>query len=263
MDPSDYPKVLTKLNDVEYHIGSGKRGKCVIFNYRNFQEHTQLQVRTGTDEDVRQLSLRFRELGFDIIMHSDLTKTKTSEELTKLGKLDYKGDDCLVCWILTHGDDGYLYTIDGGKLAEDHFIKPFRDNEGLLGKPKLFSIQACRGNRVDKGKTVAFERADSCAPACRIPTYADILVAYSTVPGYLSWSNKVNGSWFVQAFCCVLENSTGSVDLLALLTHVCRLVALSCEAYTPKNDFTHGAKQMPYVTSTLTRRVRLPKMPQM
>ncbi|XP_077557157.1 caspase-1-like [Haemaphysalis longicornis] len=260
----DRPTLRTKLNDAEYYIRrSGKRGKCVIFNYKVFQIQTGLMERTGTDQDVTDLTLRFSELGFEIILYSDLTRARTLDELQKLGEQDYSQDDCFVCWILTHGiEQGYLYTFDGGKMTEENFMSPFRENKGLLGKPKLFFIQACRGDRVDKGKSATFDRADSCAPTCRIPTYADFLVAYSTVPGYLSWSHRVKGSWFVQAVCCVLEKSSGSEDLFALLTEACRIVALSREAHKPDNDYLDGAKQVPFVTSTLTRRVRLPKIRQ-
>lgn len=260
----DFPKLLTKLNDPEYHIGSGRRGKCVIFNYKKFESRVRITERTGTDKDVERLSILFGELGFDIILHNDLTKQQTFKELENLGDQDYTQDDCFVCWILTHGDDhGLLYTADGGKMHEDTFMSPFREIDGLLGKPKLFFFQACRGDRVDKGKTLVYDRADSSAATCRIPTNADFLVAYSTVPGFLSWSHRVNGSWFVQAVCCVLERSTGSEDLLALLTEACRIVALTCEATRPGDPSTDGAKQMPYVTSTLIRRVRLPKRRQM
>ncbi|KAH9378264.1 hypothetical protein HPB48_021802 [Haemaphysalis longicornis] len=178
-----------------------------------------------------------------------------------MGEEDYTQDDCFVCWILTHGDSGCLYTSDGEQLIEDKFISPFRKNKGLLGKPKLFFIQACRGNIVDKGQTVVIDISDSSSRICRIPTQADLLVAYSTFPGYLSWLGTDNGSWFVQAFCYVLKNSTGSEDLFALLTKASRFVAIKYEANTPDNAFTRGAKQMPYVTSTLTHCVRFPKMP--
>ncbi|XP_077557156.1 caspase-7-like isoform X2 [Haemaphysalis longicornis] len=259
---SDHPKLLTKLNDVEYHIRSGRRGKCVIFNYKTFQRHTNLKERTGTDEDVRQLNLQFRELGFEVIVHPDLTKARTEEVLRQLGDGDYTQDDCFVCWILTHGtEQSYLYTSDGGKMTGEKFMSPFRENRSLLGKPKLFFIQACRGAGVDQGDTVAFDSADSGA-TCRIPKNADFLVAYSTVPGFLSWRDARTGSWFVQAICCVLEKSTGSEDLLALLTEACRIVALFHEVDAPNDDPKNGAKQMPFVTSTLIRRVRFPKIRQ-
>ncbi|KAH9378162.1 hypothetical protein HPB48_011942 [Haemaphysalis longicornis] len=123
------------------------------------------------------------------------------------------------------------------------------------------ALKACRGACVDQGDTVVFDSADSGA-TCRIPKNADFLVAYSTVPGFYSWRDEGRGSWFVQAVCYVLKKSTGSEDLLALLTEACRIVALFYEAITPNDDRTNGAKQMPFVTSTLIRRVRLPKIRQ-
>lgn len=35
----------------------------------------------------------------------------------------------------------------------------------------------------------------------KIPMEADFLIAYSTISGYYSWRNSVNGSWFIQSLC--------------------------------------------------------------
>lgn len=230
----------------------------MIFNYKVFPHHKRVCDRTGSDEDVRRLDHLFREIGYEIIIHRDLTKKRTLEELKKLYYQEYAQDDSFVCWIMTHGANGSLYAADGERLSEEDFMSPFREKKDLLGKPKLFFFQACRGDRVDKGQYVVYDSADSSTATCRIPTHADFLVAYSTVPGFLSWRGTERGSWFVEAVCWVLEKSKGSEDLLALLTVACRLVALNYEARTSKPE-TYGAKQVPHVTSTLTRRVRLPK----
>ncbi|XP_077557154.1 caspase-7-like [Haemaphysalis longicornis] len=266
---SDHPKLLTKLNDEEYHIRSGRRGKCVIFSYKKFQGHTNLEERTGTDEDVHQLDLQFSELGFEVIVYPDLTKAGTESKLRELGEEDYSHDDSFVCWILTHGTkESYMYTSDGGKMTAEKFMSPFCENRSLLGKPKLFFIQACRGECVDEGDTVVFDSADSGA-TCRIPKNADdFLVAYSTVPGF-ACGKEGYGSWFVMTVCWELKKSTGSEDLLALLKEACDLVGELYWRTTPDDDPTNAlrgrenaAKQMPFVASTLIRRVRLPKIRQ-
>ena len=83
----------------------------------------------------------------------------------------------------------------------------------LAGKPKLFFIQACQGSKMDAGAEVgdigrahvimmcqvAMTRTgtDSLA-SYRTPLYSDFLLAHSTVSGYYSWRNTVQGSWFIQ-----------------------------------------------------------------
>ena len=68
---------------------------------------------------------------------------------------------------------------------------------------------------VDNGKPRT--EADGVA-TYRIPSHADFLIAYSTVPGFYSWRNTTQGSWFIQAFCHVIQREAHSRDLLSILT---------------------------------------------
>lgn len=53
-----------------------------------------------------------------------------------------------------------------------------------IGKPKLFIIQACQGDRLDPGVTLARTETDGHpSHTYRIPIHADFLIAYSTIPG--------------------------------------------------------------------------------
>jgi caspase-like apoptosis-related cysteine protease len=71
--------------------------------------------------------------------------------------------------------------------------------------------------------------------------------------GFYSWRNTTNGSWFVQALCCELQARGTSVDILTLLTFVIQRVALDYESNTPGNCTMHQQKQIPCVTTMLTR----------
>jgi hypothetical protein len=72
-------------------------------------------------------------------------------------------------------------------------------------------------------------------------------------PGFYSWRNTTNGSWFMQALCCELQDKGTSVDILTLLTFVIQRVALDFESNTPGNQKMHQQKQIPCVTTMLTR----------
>lgn len=54
----------------------------------------------------------------------------------------------------------------------------------LIGKPKLFFIQACQGEKFDDG-ALAHDapKEGGGGRLVRIPNYADILIFYSTYPG--------------------------------------------------------------------------------
>ena len=52
----------------------------------------------------------------------------------------------------------------------------------LIGKPKLFFIQACQGNMLDSGVLVHDSPVVTHSNFL-IPNYADFLIFYSTFPG--------------------------------------------------------------------------------
>jgi len=58
-----------------------------------------------------------------------------------------------------------------------------------------------------------------------VPAEADFLYAYSTVPGYYSWRNSVNGSWFIQSLTKVFEDNAERMDILRMLTRVNSMVS--------------------------------------
>ena len=83
-------------------------------------------------------------------------------------------------------------------------------------------MQACQGDQLDHGVKMVDtgkQRTEADGVATyRIPSHADFLIAYSTVPGFYSWRNTTQGSWFIQAFCHVIQREAHSRDLLSILT---------------------------------------------
>ena len=72
-------------------------------------------------------------------------------------------------------------------------------------------MQACKGEDVDMGIQVPdtnpfggqYGPAPGAAPPSptKVSEYGDLMVAYSTIPGFVSWRNETNGSWFIQDLC--------------------------------------------------------------
>jgi caspase-like apoptosis-related cysteine protease len=72
-------------------------------------------------------------------------------------------------------------------------------------------------------------------------------------PDFYSWRNNTNGSWFVQALYLELQEKGTEVDILTLLTFVIQRVALDFESSTPDDPTMNKQKQIPCVTTKLTR----------
>lgn len=186
-----------------------------------------------------------------------------------MAQQDHSDNDCLVITIMTHGKvDGRIYASDTEFLVQDLW-ECFVGNKckGLIGKPKLFFVQACRGNLSDPGivlKPRPKARSVSDTVDARpyreihhvIPTLADLLVMYSTAEGYYSFRNPTDGSWFIQALCEELRENTQE-DLMTILTGVNRRVAFAKQSFVPDNSEFDAMKQMPNIMSMLTKTMYL------
>jgi hypothetical protein len=155
---------------------------------------------------------------------------------------------------LSHGEQGILYGTDG-TIDIDNFIAPIKQCKSLAGKPKLFFFQACRGTELDQGQYVADATPENYIPPkiSRIPMEADFLYAYSTIPGFFSWRNSQQGSWFVQGLCKVLGARWNTpMDLCHILTRVNYTVAYDFQSNHAQAHMNEK-KQMPSIVSMLTK----------
>lgn len=241
----------------DYAMDHPKRGKALIINNRIFDLRTGLNERNGTQIDGDALVACFTRIGFEVDMLADGNFAEIRGRLKALSQEDHSQNDCLVVCILSHGEKGSIWARDI-RYPVDEVYHIFTGDKcpSLAGKPKLFFVQACQGSEFDRGTMVMrndIDVADS-ASYYKIPTWADFLIVYSTVSGYYSWRNPSKGSWFIQALTNVFARNAKSMDVLSMMTLVNQQVAYDFESIADSREF-HGNKQVPCITSMLTRRV--------
>ncbi|GAA6231500.1 caspase-8-like [Lates japonicus] len=243
-----------------YPMTSARRGICLIVNNYRFSKPS-LKDRVGTMIDEKRLQVVFEWLGFQVEIRRDCTSKEMLSVLQELGRRDHKQVDCVVCCILSHGQEGGVYGVDSDTVKIRQLMEPLNGLKcsTLAGKPKLFFIQACQGTNEQKavyveadGPACDFVYSDAITAKDSIPSDADFLLAMATVPSFISFRDKKNGTWFIHSLCQnLLQMVPGGVDLVSILTKVNADVS-------QKTDKTGEKKQMPQIASSLRKKVVFP-----
>ncbi|XP_069832663.1 caspase-3-like [Dendropsophus ebraccatus] len=232
-----------------YKVDYPKKSLCLILNMEYF-DIQGLPRREGTNEDRNNLKETFKNVGFEVRTKDNLTYTETEKVLQKIASEDHSQRSCFVCAILSHGNECGIFTRD--KLFELNWLVNFFSNRNcktLAEKPKLFFIQACRGEECDYG--IETDGASDCAnSAPQVLNEKDMLHVYSTPPGYVAWRNSGNGSWFIQSLCKMLQKHGKELELIKILTRVNHVVASEYESGS-------GGKEIPCIVSMLTKELYL------
>lgn len=100
----------------------------------------------------RLLSTFLHALHCDVETHINISGSELLRVFSELSRSDFSAYDYLLVFILTHGvDSNTVYAADGAHLAVADLFSMFKGVccRTLAGKPKLFFVQACRGNNVD------------------------------------------------------------------------------------------------------------------
>uniref|UniRef100_A0A671RKN7 Caspase-9-like n=1 Tax=Sinocyclocheilus anshuiensis TaxID=1608454 RepID=A0A671RKN7_9TELE len=238
-----------------YKMDASPCGICLIINNVDFDPDCDLKDRKGSDIDCDKMEKRFKALNFEVIAKRNLKYKRIRHEMASLAKRDHSAYDCCVVIILSHGTEanhnrfpGAVHGVDGPAVPVQ-LITNYLNGQNcpsLQGKPKLFFIQACGGGEKDTGFEVSpdevepslggiddqmdaipissssdsLSTSDELDARATLPTPSDILVSYSTFPGYVSWRDTQAGSWYVENLDCVLEENAATDDLVTMLMMV-------------------------------------------
>ena len=244
---------------------------AVIFNHKQFMNGRD-PPRSGTEKDCSKIYQVFgQKLGFKCEFHDDLTASQISLEMSRLA--ERRDLCCLALFILTHGEtNGTLHAFDTNFRLDKHIIAQLLPDNcpNLAGKPKLVFIQACQGKDTDPGVLLRPQSVQSgtrsrhastdgvaMSETYCIPNYADLLIYQASYHGFYSFRSGSRGSWFIQALCLCLENSSENDSLDAVLKRVSRQVAIDKTSNVPNEPILDRKKQIPLKQSTLIREVYL------
>ncbi|KFM82425.1 Caspase-9, partial [Stegodyphus mimosarum] len=198
--------------DDTYQLSHDTAGHCLIINNMQFDN---LKDRAGSDKDEKGLETFFRRVGYKVVCPRDKPAEEMLSILEEFSLSDFKNQDSCVVVILSHGGNDKnldaIYGKDGNYILLNEILAMFNKSEDLVGKPKVFFIQACR-DQVSKGEKIS--RTNSYNKS----EFADILLLQSTLPYHESYRDPERGAYFCQCLIQVLNDHYCKYDLLTM-TH--------------------------------------------
>ncbi|XP_072022767.1 caspase-2-like [Amphiura filiformis] len=227
-------------------LKSKRKGRAYILNVES--------DRTGSEIDYQNMQDLFKELGYDVVPYKNQTDQEINDTLDKFVK-EFNADDASsVVVLMSHGREGFIQSQNGIEMKIQRIVDKFRPNNcrALANKPKMFFIQACRGELSDIGAGL---EEDYCEPAVDRANGADTFIAYASIQGYKALRYTTSGSWFVQAIMEEFIESAHEESLDQLMKQItARVSTMEHLFYDQPTDtwIQDRRRQTSEYTSTLT-----------
>lgn len=164
------------------------------------EKFDSLPTRLCSPWDEERLDQTLSALGYRVVRKTNQSGTEIIQllEIIRENKKETAGDlfieeedDSFICFISSHGDWDQEKEIDfiygkDDKKGEKVYLQKLayeklnaEECSCLRGKPKLFFVQACRGE--EEGR-IASEGGTTVAPVKHLPLESDFLFSYATAP---------------------------------------------------------------------------------
>ncbi|KAJ8723026.1 hypothetical protein PYW07_004206 [Mythimna separata] len=241
-----------------YRTRGRNRGMLLDFTYSVFDNDIETK-RNGSKVDSNNLKYLFSELGYRRLGYHNLTKSETIATLKQLNDVlvDIESVFTVVSshgYERAHSSDLDVRCKDGQLISLYEIMDYFnnRNMPALIGVPKVFIFQMCRGSSDDythrlepsaappphlpmpqglgdlqyDGQPVAPDRParaprqSTGGALTETPLYSDILIAHSTLPGLVAHRDGKLGSWYIQALCEVFAERAHDCHVEKLFTLV-------------------------------------------
>ncbi|XP_044766269.1 caspase-3-like [Coccinella septempunctata] len=241
------------LDALEYPRDGDDPGLVLIFNQEHFQGSNE--TREGSEKDVQDIITCFGRLGFNIRKNhifKDCSEKELFQKVDEVLNSDLSQINSVLVFILSHGGNcNLIHTSSNGFKLED-LLSKFANCEALRGKPKMFVVQACKG---DERTVISTEGGNKqIVPLSTFSEiYPDIIIIYSTMEGKYAFRDIEKGTWLIQEICKNFTAYGRRDDILTLSTRVTKCI---CTNYYLQN-LGDVEKQIPVVVSTLSKKFYL------
>jgi hypothetical protein len=116
------------------------------FKFDNSSKH----LWSGPQDSINIVGV-LQNVVFQVELRENNTAEVMQQIMNEFASKDYTESDCFLCLIISHGGQienkgPVMYGTDGQNKIIKDLIEPFKSNQTLEGKPKIFLINACQGS---------------------------------------------------------------------------------------------------------------------
>ncbi|EAT42503.1 AAEL005963-PA [Aedes aegypti] len=208
------------------------RKPAYVLIFHNIFKNDKKFHRKGSEHDLKLIKEFVKGYNMKIAdICEDFSVTKVKKKMNKVSLKNFGSYSSLMIVIMSHGGlNDQIQASNGFYHLDTTIVEPTLMNETLKGKPKLFFVQACKGDAVME--------ADATQTATN---KFDILKCFSTYEGTLSFRDTTEGTTFIQTLFKLIEQNSDKeiIDIMRLMRNIFCINKIA---------------QAPTETSTLTKK---------
>ncbi|XP_055590668.1 caspase-3-like [Uranotaenia lowii] len=191
-----FPMINQEENRMTESYDLGKNDAYVLIVHNEKFKDKKMH-REGNRTDVELLKNFFSNYRTIPKLKADLTVKDLKEKMKNIRKKNFSKYSCLIVIIMSHGDtNGRIYASDATYDFNNDVVEQILSNKTLKDKPKIFFIQACKGNaRMETDGTPTTTNKN------------DVLKCYSTYEGTLFFRDRKLGTFFIQELFKLLDKN--------------------------------------------------------
>ncbi|XP_061136718.1 caspase a-like [Syngnathus typhle] len=228
----------SKKNDPEiYPVTKESVRSRVALLITNIKFKNRGLDRPGADVDERNMQRLLKDLGYEVVKHTDRTGQQMDKavlDFSKHSKL--KDTDSVFVVIMSHGKLGSILGVNWNETQKPHEEDLFPiDNifkhlnsancRALIDKPKIIIIQACRGK--ETGAVALSDDAgplwsDAAGGSQYVHKEKDFAPLLSCTPDTKSYRHPEEGSLLIQFFVEVVKTCACEKDYEELIRMIMR-----------------------------------------
>ncbi|ODM95841.1 Caspase-6 [Orchesella cincta] len=200
------------FSDDHYKLEQGFKGYALVLNITEFVDPSK--NRGGAKHDTGYMTNLWTSLGYEVTSREGFFTLENVRKILEEFKSKFVQRPAASCvvYIASHGEFNSIHSSDHQSInLYKHIIYNFDSErcEELIGKPKIFIIQACQRFQTDDERT----QVDA-----ELQTPIDhAIVCFSTIPGYVSNRDLYLGTWYTYCLTKVFMEEAHHLPLVKML----------------------------------------------